>query len=339
VDAELVYRAAREGRRILLSRQATVDAASPATAESVGPAPDYAPREGTLRHHAKGFPPETVACDVVLPFHGHLDYVQEAMQSLLDQEGAKVVIHLVDDASPEDTEPLLRYWGTHRRVRTYRNERRLGQFTSFNNVLPYRETGLMAVQDADDISLPQRIWLAGNALRLADADIFGGRTRRFWDERLPDEAVGREQRRRLPRPDRYRFSQFPARGQEHFLLNPTAVMRASAFEALGGFADFGEVERNRWALDTEFYARARYSGIRFAMSRDVVVRYRCHDGSATQKASTGWGAWSAAECRRRAALFQQGPFDPRVFGALRNHWGLTRRLRGPNVRGQARRNA
>ena len=108
-------------------------------------------------------------------------------------------------------------------------------------------------------------------------------------------------------------------------------MRASAFEVLGGFGDFGEGDRNLGALDTEFYARARYSGSRFAMSRAVVVRYRCHADSVTHDALTGWGSpthrWWVAECRRRAGIFQQGPFDPRAFGALPNYSGLTRRLR------------
>jgi hypothetical protein len=76
--------------------------------------------------------------------------------------------------------------------------------------------------------------------------------------------------------------------------------------------------------------RAYYSGLRFAMSRDVLVRYRCHPDSITRQPLTRWGAppraWTEAECRRRAALFQQGPFDPRAFGGLRNWWRLTRRL-------------
>src|SRR5262249_43854792 len=122
-----------------------------------------------------------VACDVVLPFHGHLDYVREALEGLLEQEGADAVIHLVDDASREDTEPFLRYWASDRRVRTYRNECNVGPFVSFNNVSAYRETGLLAVQDADDVSLPHRLRTAGNALRLADADVFGGRSWVFDD--------------------------------------------------------------------------------------------------------------------------------------------------------------
>ena len=107
-------------------------------------------------------------------------------------------------------------------------------------------------------------------------------------------------------------------------------MRASAFELLGGFGDFGEVYRNRCGLDTEFYLRAFYSGRRFAISNQVVLRYRCHRDSATQNGLTGWGTpprrWSELECRRRAALFQKAAYDPRLFGALAAHVGVTQRL-------------
>jgi GT2 family glycosyltransferase len=338
VDVELVYRAGLERRKILLTRRATVSCPTNWIQPPTGPAPIYRPREGSLRHHAKGFPEERVACDVVLPFHGHLDYLEEALRSLLDQEGAELVIHLVDDASSEDTEPVLRYWGGHRRVRTYRNERNLGQFVSFNNVFPYLETSFVAVQDADDMSLPQRIHRAGNALRLADADIFGARLRQFGEQwakpitrtRAPTVEERGHSRSALHRGDRYRFSRYPAGNRGNFLENPSAVMRVSAFEMLGGFADFGELNRNRCGVDTELYLRAYYSGLRFAMSQDVLVRYRCHADSATQNPLTRWGAppraWSEAECRRRAALFLQGPFDPRAFGGLQNWWGLTRRL-------------
>jgi GT2 family glycosyltransferase len=330
-DAELVYRAHQERRRIVLAREVTVSCGRVLPAEEPGPAPRYVPREGSLRHHGRGFPEGMVACDVVLPFHGHLDYVRQALEGLLAQEGADVVIHLVDDASPEDTEAFLRSWRGNRRVRTYRNTRNLGQFASFNNIFAFRETDLLAVQDADDVSLPGRLHRAGNALRLADADIFGGRTWVFddgWAQRAGGSVLlGRKTARLTPN---YRTSRYPGREKGYFLENPTAMFRASTFERLGGFADFGSLHRNRCGVDTEFYLRACYSGVRFALSQDVVLCYRSHQESATQHPLTRWGSparnWSERECLRRHARFRRGPFDPQAFGSLRRHWGGTRRV-------------
>jgi hypothetical protein len=273
-----------------------------------------------------------VACDVVLPFHGQFSYVQEAIAGLLEQDGAEVVVHLIDDASPGgEGEMLLRRWAGNRRVRTYRNQVNIGPYSSFNNVVPYLETGLVAVQDGDDVSLPHRIQAAGNLLRLAGGEIFGGRTRPFGAETsLRPSNTRAGEVIQVARP-RLRGSRVPTpRSLGHIVEHPTAMYRRDAFERLGGFADFGRTDRNCCGLDTEFYLRAAHGGARFAVSNHVVLRYRCHPDSATQNAETGWGStprnWTLRECRRRALVFQGEPFDPRAFGAMGRFAGITRRF-------------
>jgi glycosyltransferase involved in cell wall biosynthesis len=332
-DAELIYRAFREKRGIVLAEEPAVESLLPLDPGLLGAPPRYEVRSGALRHHAIGFAQESVACDVVLPFCGHLEFLRESLPSVLDQVGAETIVHLIDDATPGGADELLRYWGSHPRVRTYRNSRNLGQFVSFNNVFPYLETNLIAIQDADDISLPQRVRLAGNHLRLADADFFGGRFETF-EHREDGQTVDESDRRpddstveRRP----YWASEYPRRYERiHFLQNTTAVMRRGAFESLRGFSDYGEIERNKCGLDTEFFVRAHHSGCRFALSQDVVVRYRWHRKSATRNQETGWGTeprtWVAAENERRFKLFHRGPFDARAFGSLHQASGLTHRI-------------
>jgi glycosyltransferase involved in cell wall biosynthesis len=328
-DAELVYRANREGRVILLGQEPLVEHPGDWRPGPVGPAPRYTPGQGTLRHHAPGFPGEKVECDVVLPFYGQVDFLNEAVGSILAQEGADVVVHLIDDASPEDSAETLRYWGSHASVRTYRNARNIGQFASFNNVVKYLETRLVAIQDADDISLPHRLALAGNSLRLADADIFGGRGRVFGDayQRSPRSRPGRLEMMKCPE---YSTARNPVPGVKNFMHNATAVLRVGAVETLRGFANFGDVQRNKSSIDTELYMRAYWSGARFFISRDVVVDYRRHRASATQDSLTGFGsvarAWADVECDRRYDHFRSGPFNPRAFGALNEFSGITVRV-------------
>jgi hypothetical protein len=333
-DAELVHRAAREGRPIVLAEEATVTAQEAPSHEALGPSPRYRPRTGLLDHHARGFPYEPVECDVVLPFRGHLHYVRDAITSILEQQSAEAIVHLVDDASPEGADELLAYWGSHPRVRTYRNVRNIGQFQSFNNVLPFFETRWVAVQDADDLSRPDRLYRSGNLLRLADADIFGGRSQMFGD--VPAKWTERRDSRSRNKP-LFAPSVYPYKGAGFFLENPTAMFRVAAFEALRGFGDYGDLDCNKCGLDTEFYARAFYSGARFAVSRRVLVDYRVHGDSAVRNGRTGFGSdarlWSEAENHRRFHMFQRGPFDPRILGALSAAPGVTQRLgqrqRGP----------
>jgi hypothetical protein len=110
-------------------------------------------------------------------------------------------------------------------------------------------------------------------------------------------------------------------------------MRAATFEMLRGFGDYHQIKRNKCGLDTEFYVRAYHAGTRFAISRDVVLKYRRHPLSATRNEETGWGtaprAWTEAENIRRFKYFRRGRFDPRVFGGLNHYWGLTHRIGGP----------
>ena len=332
-DVELIYRAFSEGRKIVHSDEPSVDSSGPLDAGKLGPPPRYEFRGATLRHHAIGFEQESVQCDVILPFHGHLDFVGESLPSVLEQEAASTIVHLVDDATPGGTEEFLRYWGTHPRVRTYRNYQNLGQFVSFNNVFPYLETNLVAIQDADDISLPHRFRLAGNQLRLADADIFGGCFEIFEHVAHPQSDTGPlEHLGNVDDPIRpYSASEYPRRYERvHFLQNPTAVMRKAVFEMLRGFSDYGDTDRNKCGLDTEFYVRAHHSGCRFALTREAVVRYRWHPKSVTRNSYTGWGTapreWSMAENERRFKLFHHGPFDARAWGSLRQSWGLTHRI-------------
>src|SRR5262249_43506425 len=163
-------------------------------------------------------------------------------------------------------------------------------------------------------------------IRLADAEIFGGGVRLFRDR----PGAGEEGGPTGPRSDDSWCSTLPHPGVRFFLLNPTAMMRVAAFEAMRGCGDYGDLECNKCGLDTEFYVGAYYAGVRFAISREVVVNYRVHADSAVNNERTGWGSrprlWSQTENARRFADFQRGPFDPRVFGALRSADGLTRRV-------------
>ena len=323
-DAECIYRAKAEGRAIHWLSEPCVEALETLPEPSLGPAPAYptSSRIGpSLREYARGFPRSRVHCDVVLPFHGQLNYVRAALESAVDQDNADVVVHLIDDASPEDTDSFLRFWNTHPSVRTYRNVSNLGQFASVNNVFDRLESELIAVQDGDDLSLPGRISESGNALLHSGADIYGAAATDI-DEHFT--GTGRDDIVL----ERARKSQYPQLGGGRsigerrmfwrlrpFLIHPTSVFRKTFFEKVGGFADFGSVLRNRCGIDTEFYARAFHAGAQWHISRDVQLLYRRHTAQATKNNETGFGsearAFSIEECARREQLYEQGRIPKR----------------------------
>ena len=262
-------------------------------------------------------------CDVVLPFHGQFEFVEDAIASLLNQDRVHVTVHLVDDASPEDAGPFLRKWARDSRVRTYRNQTNIGQFMTFNNVLQHVEGEFVAVQDGDDISLPDRLAWSVDALRLTDADFFAAAAEVF--ESAEENSVGNGAVTGSPT---LRTSCYPVlRYQMYFAENPTLVMRASAFRDIGGFADFGDRLSNRCSVDTELQMRALFAGKRFTISDRVVLKYRSHAQSATNDSTSGWGSPPRRKAeeivRKRRLIFQRGPFDPRAFGGLQRYRGVT----------------
>lgn len=327
-DVEWTCRAARQQRAIVLVDEPLVQRSQPSSQPVGVEVSDEVVRAAPQVEYSL----HPVACDVVLPFFGHTDFAEEALRSLVDQREADTIIHLVDDASTEDTSSFLNRWRGHRGLRIYRNRCNIGQFASFNNASQFAETSFVAVQDGDDISTEDRLWRSVNQLELAGADLFGCSVELFGDSKVRIGAKwGYEQT--VVDAEKYRRSTYP-RGSHvsYYLENPTKVMRLSAFRALGGYADYRDRIQNRTGLDTEFMARAYHAGAVIAVSTKVLLRYRIHGDSATQNNVSGWGTdarqASQVENRRRRRLFRQGPFDPRVFGGLTNHEGVTERLYG-----------
>lgn len=330
-ETGLITRACGEGRSmatsadLAVSRPPALGVSSTLRVKTNVAAPSPLSLIHSRRPH---FASPPVRCDVVLPFRGQLNYVREALDGLLRQEQATPIIHLIDDATEADTTDFLNHWAAHPQLRVYRNRENIGQFQSFNNVSPFWETDLVAVQDADDISLPHRLQWAAQMLSDSGADYFGGAVELFGDEELIRPTMHEStELERIRRAD-YRRSYYPQWAKtDYFLENPTAVFRVAMFRELGGYADFGSRLMNRTSLDTEFQLRCLFRGVRFAITREVVTRYRVHPESATQDRLTGWGTTPRSESIRqleeRCRLFRSGDFDPRSFGALGRYTGVT----------------
>lgn len=319
--SEIVDRSLQERRKVVWGNERV---ALPSDAQRVSIAGETRPLSRAKAVH------RPVRCDVVLPFRGQLDYVREALEGLLHQDHAVAIIHLIDDDSQEDTTEFLNEWAAHPQLRVYRNRENIGQFQSFNNVSPYWETDLVAVQDADDISLPHRLSWSAEMLARSGADYFGAAVELFGDDEVINPIMFESQDLEIIPRDQFRRSFYPIwERTAYFLENPTAMFRTAMFREMGGYADFGNRLMNRTSLDTEFQLRCLFRGVRFAISQTIVTRYRVHPQSATQDRATGWGSTARAESIRqleaRCRIYQQTDFDPRSFGALGRYTAVTER--------------
>jgi hypothetical protein len=258
-------------------------------------------------------PTEPVSCDVIVPFINKA-YLSEVFDALLTQNRANCVIHAIDDCSGQDISDLV---AAYPMIRWYRNRQNIGQFMSANNVFDRCETDYIAINDADDISEPDRIWLSITALELGCADVYGSQTSQFIQGGDP-----------APPYNHYSIKPYNRENNIHPIVHGTMVVRKSVFRRLNGYTDFGDLDQNKCGNDTEFMMRAFYFGYRFHIGQSKLMRIRIHGSSCTNVLNHDTTPRQTATniITSRLGSFKQKGFDPALFGAGFENSGVTESL-------------
>jgi hypothetical protein len=255
------------------------------------------------------------ACDVVIPYFHGLRWLPATIEAILSQVAVDVTVHLINDCSPEDDTAIRREFAGVGNLWWYRNKTNLGPYVTYHQVWPYLDSDYFAVQDADDLPLPNRLWRAIHALETSGAELYGAAMEQFVTpgSRDPENAAYIENmpihRSGVDVGDRYT--------PHGVLINGTMVCRRETFARLNGFFDCFPT-----GADTEFVTRAHFAGCRFFIDSAVVALRRVHDHSLSR--SGRWKAhtpdWNAmlAEIDRRCRLSREAgrAFDPHPLGAL-----------------------
>jgi hypothetical protein len=93
---------------------------------------------------------------VLLPVHNGAPYLESAVRSILNQTHRDLELIVVDDGSTDGSAETVTAFGDSR-VRLIRNARNLGLPASLNRGLSAARAGIVARQDADDLSHPRRL--------------------------------------------------------------------------------------------------------------------------------------------------------------------------------------
>lgn len=103
-------------------------------------------------HHARtrSAQPAPFGLDVVIPVHGVLDYLRDAVASALDQRGADVRVYVVDDGNEEELAPFVASWADAR-VRVLRHDASRGIGAARNLGSAAGDQPWLAFLDADDL--------------------------------------------------------------------------------------------------------------------------------------------------------------------------------------------
>lgn len=214
---------------------------------------------------------------IVIPSYNCGAYIEQAVSSALEQNIDQLEVLVLDNASSDETERLVQPFLSDTRVRYIKHPSNIGVFSNWERGMHMARGIYAMVLSADDYLLP------GHVRRLVDAmeahpECVLGYTPCVWVDQ--DNHVLRI----LHHPGHPANSYTGGRnelasllGYDCYITPSSAVMRRSAFDAVGGF------DPHLWGGgDWDLYARMAMKYGQFVFSKSPSVCYRIHPTQQTQ---------------------------------------------------------
>ncbi|WP_241301479.1 glycosyltransferase family 2 protein [Microbulbifer elongatus] len=220
---------------------------------------------------------------VIMPCFNSVEYLPQAIESILCQAFRDFELIIVDDASTDgSSEFALAASRVDPRVRYYRNRVNKGVIYSRNFALLKARGRFIALQDSDDVSFPKRLELQVKTFnRFPDVVICGGNTQIIDGE---DNVLG--------------FRSYPRSAEKIekslLLANPFAasavMVRREVLVAVGGFGSSGEsTVEDYWA-----WIRVLQNGNGKNLNSHL-IKYREH--SSVVRDSVRRKLWNTIRCK------------------------------------------
>ena len=238
---------------------------------------------------------------VLLATYNGAQWLDEQLQSLFTQKGARVSVVASDDSSTDGTPALLQAWAgrselmvlpqaAERFGRAHRNFLRLIRDTTLG------DADYFALSDQDDIWLPGKLARGIECLRSLPAKGYSSNVTAFWPNGklyLIDKAQ-------------------PQRGYDHLFGSPgpgcTFVLPRDVFLQLKDFVtqNFDRLQ-SIWVHDWLIYAFVRAKGGRWYIDPQANMQYRQH-GANEIGVNAGWDA-----ALNRLRLMRSGAYRRNVL--------------------------
>ena len=186
-------------------------------------------------------------------------YIRESIESLTQGTFKKFNIFVIDDGSTDSTPLILNELSiSDDRILVIRNEKNLGIAASTNVALSYCDSDFIAIMDADDISLPDRLEKQVDFLRLhPEIDVVGSSM--YILSGLANNEI------RTSRQNNLRNTLL----KENIIFNPTVMFRQS----LVGSGIFKCNSRYRYTHDYHIWTKLSIRS-NFANIEEPLVIYR-----------------------------------------------------------------
>src|SRR5436190_13406091 len=162
---------------------------------------------------------------VVMPVHNALPFLDQSIESILNQTYEDFEFVIFDDCSTDGSSEVIHEWAKRDpRIKVYESEKCLGLVGSSNDAVAKSGAPIVARMDGDDISHPDRL---RQQLQVLEEDV---NIAVVGSLSIGIDAAGREVRPR----DRWRivrrsdFAPFP---------HGSVMFRRSVFDAVGGYRE------------------------------------------------------------------------------------------------------
>jgi glycosyltransferase involved in cell wall biosynthesis len=202
-------------------------------------------------------------------------YLAGAIESILAQTWSDFELLIVDDGSTDGSPGVARGYGDPR-VRVASTRGHVGQIAALNHGLALARGTLIARQDADDLSHPDRLARQVDLLRRRPDVALVGTQGRVIDARGARLGV-------VDRPEDVASVRWYALFENPFIHTSVVARRSVAVDELGGFDEaFG------YTADFELWSRvlARHPALNLG---ERLIDYRRHDASLTGPVHAGVG--------------------------------------------------
>lgn len=219
---------------------------------------------------------EPLVSVIMATFNEPKQFIEESINSILNQTYKKLELLIADDSTNEDTIKVIDNAAANDpRVVIIRKPERMGFVNALNEALHQAKGDFIARMDGDDISLPNRFELQ---LKFAndnpDIDVFGGGLY-IIDEKgeVKSQRIYPSTKRKLNRYFMYRNP----------LAHPTIMFRRSIIDE-GNYYD----PSFKKAEDLEFYLRLTNKNIKLGNLDEFLLKYRVLGGFSGKRAKDNW---------------------------------------------------
>jgi len=250
--------------------------------------------------------------DVLTPYReADAAWLSTAVHSILNQNDVSVTLHLINDGCSPPNDPA-RLYAAVPNVKRYRNRHPgVGPYVSANRVFHHQQTKWLAIQDADDIAMPNRLIESIETAIEHSADYVSGDMVQFvdWGQRANDMLNQRRKARPILKAGRKNNS---APWGE--IINGTLLVRRETFAQINGYANWP------CGADTELGNRLPASGATGFYLPSVLGLRRLHASSLFHGGNHGWGTAHRKQrilkVRKILADYAAAGCDYRSYGDL-----------------------